>query len=141
MAFLEFFDEPTRSRPRFSPREKEALYKEQGGKCNGCGRKVAKVDLEVDHIIPLSKGGSDRFNNLQLLCSRCNSSKGDGTMAQLRKRLRQQGVVKSSPRKTAATKTARSARKTKPTSRSTPKKKRTPKRDPVEKFFDDLFRL
>ena len=141
MALFDFSEEPRRSRPKFSQREKDALYKEQGGKCNGCLKKFEMRNLTVDHKVqPFSQGGSERFTNLQMLCGACNSLKGNGTMAQLRKKLREQGVVKSSPRKTgAATKTARSARKPKSTNRSTPKKRRTRKRDPVEEFFGDLF--
>jgi len=32
--------------------------------------------LEVDHILPISRGGDNNRSNLQTLCSRCNSSKG-----------------------------------------------------------------
>ena len=133
MALFDFFDEPTRSRPKFSPREKEALYKEQSGKCKGCSKKFDKRNLTVDHIRPFSQGGGERLNNLQLLCGACNSLKGDGTMAELRKKLRQQGVIKPSA------KAAKSARKPKATKRSAPKRRRTRKRDPVEEFLGDLF--
>ncbi len=34
-------------------------------------------DLTVDHVIPLSRGGSDELSNLQFLCVEHNSSKGD----------------------------------------------------------------
>ena len=140
MALFDFFDEPTRSRPRFSPREKEALYKEQSGKCKGCSKKFDKRNLTVDHIRPFSQGGGERLNNLQLLCGACNSLKGDGTMAELRKKLRQQGVIKPSSRKNGTTaKAAKSERKPKSTNRATPKKRRPRKRDPVEEFFGDLF--
>ncbi len=41
---------------------------------SGCGQ---TIDLTVDHIVPLSRGGSDELSNLQFLCRSHNSSKGD----------------------------------------------------------------
>ena len=38
--------------------------------------------MEVDHILPKSRGGTDHPDNLQLLCSGCNRSKGNKTMAE-----------------------------------------------------------
>jgi 5-methylcytosine-specific restriction endonuclease McrA len=45
--------------------------------CKGpCGLMFPLSHLEVDHIVPLAKGGSDRPSNLQLLCAVCNRKKG-----------------------------------------------------------------
>ena len=48
-------------------------------KCLSCGRSAKEdgVLLEVDHIIPRSKGGSDDMNNLQTLCKKCNIGKSN----------------------------------------------------------------
>jgi hypothetical protein len=42
--------------------------------CTNCG---ADKDLSIDHIIPWSLGGKTEYHNLQTLCRRCNSSKGN----------------------------------------------------------------
>lgn len=52
-----------------------AIYQRDGYRCRKCGRKTN--DLEVDHIIPIAKGGKSTFDNLQTLCHRCNVRKGD----------------------------------------------------------------
>jgi len=44
--------------------------------CEGCGRSFPVDIMEVDHIIPVSRGGSDRPTNLRLLCPQCNRKKG-----------------------------------------------------------------
>jgi hypothetical protein len=48
-------------------------------KCLSCGRTAREdgVLLEVDHIIPRSKGGSDEMINLQTLCKKCNIGKSN----------------------------------------------------------------
>ena len=83
-----------RSRPKFTTREKNALFSEQGPYCNGCGRRYAKKDLTVDHIIPLAHGGTERLGNLQLLCGNCNSIKGTGTQQELKRELRDRGIIR-----------------------------------------------
>jgi site-specific DNA-methyltransferase (adenine-specific) len=63
---------------------KQRLYKEQQGKCNACGTEFDIRHLEIDHIVPKSKGGGDCYENYQLLCSSCNRIKGDRPMEYLR---------------------------------------------------------
>lgn len=47
--------------------------------CRRCHRIIGVSELEVDHIIPKSKGGSDGLYNLQPMCRRCNRSKSNNT--------------------------------------------------------------
>jgi site-specific DNA-methyltransferase (adenine-specific) len=67
---------------------KERLYKEQNGLCNGCKTQFDIWNLEIDHIIPKSKGGGDYLENYQLLCSACNKIKSDNPMELLRLKIK-----------------------------------------------------
>ena len=68
-------------------KNKRYLYGEQGGCCTGCGEHFRPQNLEIDHIVPRAKGGTDHLENLQLLCGHCNRVKGDRGMEYLRVKL------------------------------------------------------
>lgn len=50
----------------------KAVWDRCGGRCERCG---STDRLELDHILAVSKGGDNRFDNLQFLCFPCNRSK------------------------------------------------------------------
>jgi len=53
--------------------EFKALLRASGDRCIYCG---SDYMVGRDHIVPLSRGGSNSINNLQILCCPCNSRKG-----------------------------------------------------------------
>ncbi len=56
---------------------REYLLEKWGRRCAYCGR--AGVPLEVEHVVPRSRGGSHRVCNLTLACKPCNRTKGART--------------------------------------------------------------
>jgi site-specific DNA-methyltransferase (adenine-specific) len=66
---------------------KQRLYREQDGKCKACGEVFKIWNLEIDHIIPESRGGGSYYENYQLLCGACNKIKGARPMEYLRMKI------------------------------------------------------
>jgi 5-methylcytosine-specific restriction endonuclease McrA len=59
---------------------REYLLEKWGRKCAYCGK--TNLPLEIEHLIPRSRGGSDRMSNLTLACHACNQGKGNQTAAE-----------------------------------------------------------
>lgn len=53
------------------------VLKRENQICSNCGNSVRDGDIEFDHIIPWSKGGSSEESNVRLLCITCNRKKGN----------------------------------------------------------------
>jgi 5-methylcytosine-specific restriction endonuclease McrA len=68
----EVYEEWAQMRATVSP----LIFERDGYKCQYCGR---LADLTIDHILPLSRGGSNNRDNLTTACRSCNSAKGDRT--------------------------------------------------------------
>ncbi len=66
----------------------DTIYDRTSGKCHICGKKLARLNYglldargswEVEHSIPVARGGTDHANNLFAACISCNRSKRDST--------------------------------------------------------------
>lgn len=57
---------------------REEIMRRDNYTCQICGKYMPdEVGLQVDHIIPIAKGGKSVVSNLRVLCSKCNGSKSD----------------------------------------------------------------
>ena len=71
--------------PRYRQGEREpipwqvrvAVYERDGGRCLSCGTALAYKDAQLDHIEPWSAYGSDRSDNLRILCKPCNEDRSN----------------------------------------------------------------
>jgi len=66
---------------------RKAVFKEYDYTCAFCGKSGLKMSSSradkrgaIDHIYPINKGGTNDYDNLQLLCTECNARKRDKTM-------------------------------------------------------------
>ena len=68
--------EPAKERGRepISEHVRVFIWRRDEGKCVQCG---SQERLEYDHMIPVSKGGSNTDRNIQLLCEACNRTKSE----------------------------------------------------------------
>ncbi len=66
------------ARPRTTyPLSNSALFARDKHLCLYCTRQFAQFELTRDHIVPLSRGGTDRWENVVSACRRCNQHKGN----------------------------------------------------------------
>lgn len=55
----------------------EQLIAKYGDKCMNPECKTPESKLTIDHVKPVSKGGTNTMDNVQILCARCNEAKGN----------------------------------------------------------------
>jgi 5-methylcytosine-specific restriction endonuclease McrA len=78
------YDRVPKHRIRFS---RYNIFARDRNTCQYCGRKFARGELNLDHIIPRSQGGISSWENVVCSCLPCNRKKGGKTPEQARMRL------------------------------------------------------
>jgi 5-methylcytosine-specific restriction enzyme A len=68
---------PKTPRNNIPPAVKKYVFQRDNYQCQSCGKTEQETNLNIDHIIPLAKSGSNDISNLQTLCSHCNQQKKD----------------------------------------------------------------
>jgi 5-methylcytosine-specific restriction endonuclease McrA len=69
---------------RFS---RENVYTRDKGRCQYCTGKVTRREATYDHVVPRSRGGKTRWDNIVIACVACNSHKANRTSQEARMRL------------------------------------------------------
>jgi 5-methylcytosine-specific restriction endonuclease McrA len=78
------YDRVPKRRVRFS---RYNIFARDKNTCQYCGRRFARSELNLDHVIPRSQGGTSTWENVVCSCHLCNRQKGGRTPAQARLRL------------------------------------------------------
>lgn len=73
--------QPITKTPRrcFTSKERSEIYIRDKGRCGICGEFIPLNEFTIDHIIPISKGGTYDYDNLQCCCFKCNQLKSNET--------------------------------------------------------------
>ena len=81
---LTAYDRVPKRRVRFS---RHNIFARDKNTCQYCGKKFLRLDLNLDHIIPRSQGGTSTWENVVCSCHQCNRKKGGKTPEQARIKL------------------------------------------------------
>jgi hypothetical protein len=79
------FDRVPRREVRFS---RHNIFMRDGSACQYCGDRKARSELNLDHVIPRSRGGMTTWENIVCACLECNRHKGGRTPEEAGMRLR-----------------------------------------------------
>ena len=71
-------------RKKLSNAERRGIYDKCKGHCAYCGCELEYRDMQVDHVIPLRRGGADDIENMLPACRSCNHYKATLTAEEFR---------------------------------------------------------
>jgi len=60
------------------------IYARDNNTCQYCGRRLPRTDLNLDHVVPRSRGGTSTWENVVCSCHGCNRRKGGRTPEEAR---------------------------------------------------------
>lgn len=84
------YDKVPKHRPKLSGR---GIWDRDGGVCQYSGRKLARDEGNIDHVVPRSRGGKTSWDNCVLADKRINSRKADRTPEEVGLKLRRKPVA------------------------------------------------
>lgn len=72
-------------RPKISVAKRKRTFEKCDGKCTYCGCELDMKTFHVDHMVPVSRGGSNKDENLTAACPTCNTQKNNKTVEEFEK--------------------------------------------------------
>jgi 5-methylcytosine-specific restriction endonuclease McrA len=66
--------------------DRRVIIERDKSTCYLCGKRVEKKVLQIDHVLPLAKGGPHTYDNLRVACALCNCRKSDLTLEEFSER-------------------------------------------------------
>lgn len=75
--FAEYFGFEKKEHPDVRRAMRKLIIGMYERECFACGQKLSDDEITIDHIVARSRGGTGDQVNLQVLCEKCNNSKGD----------------------------------------------------------------
>lgn len=60
--------------------DRDYIISRDGGRCHICGKKPPRSEIELDHLVPIAKGGTHTADNLSVACRHCNRSRNAGRL-------------------------------------------------------------
>ena len=67
---------------------RQRIIERDGLRCVYCGIYLLTKEVNLDHVVPESKGGSTSYENLQVTCGKCNREKGILSESEFENKLR-----------------------------------------------------
>jgi 5-methylcytosine-specific restriction endonuclease McrA len=84
VVLLQTYDRLPRKQVRFS---RYNIFSRDKGTCQYCGKRFRKSELNLDHVVPRSRGGETTWENIVCSCVDCNRRKGGRTPGEARMKL------------------------------------------------------
>lgn len=75
------------NRKRLSAALRHKIHEKYGGKCAYCGQPIEYKDMQIDHLVPLYRGGKDSEDNYLPACRACNYYKHTLTVEDFRREI------------------------------------------------------
>ena len=78
-------------RKRLPKASRMLIWQKYGKHCAYCGKPLKYEDMQIDHMIPLARGGKDTFDNYMPACRACNYYKDTYIIEEFREQL---GIIR-----------------------------------------------